>query len=43
VIARGTRGAGTGVGTAQTGLLRLYVLAVAAGVAILALVFISAR
>jgi NADH-quinone oxidoreductase subunit L len=43
VIARGTRGAGAGVGTAQTGLLRVDVLAVAAGVAILALVFISAR
>ncbi|HSC91053.1 MAG TPA: NADH-quinone oxidoreductase subunit L, partial [Gaiellaceae bacterium] len=42
-IARGARGAGAGVGTAQTGLLRLYVLAVAAGVAILTLVFISAR
>ena len=43
VLARGTREAGAGVGGIQTGLLRLYVLAVAAGVAILALVFISAR
>jgi NADH-quinone oxidoreductase subunit L len=43
VLARGTRGVGTGVGTAQSGQLRLYVLAVAAGVAILTLVFISTR
>ena len=43
VLARGTREAGAGVGGIQTGLLRLYVLAVAAGVAILTLVFISAR
>jgi NADH-quinone oxidoreductase subunit L len=42
-LARGARGAGTGVGTAQTGLLSLYVLALAAGVAILALVFVSVR
>ncbi|MGE5692122.1 MAG: NADH-quinone oxidoreductase subunit L [Pseudomonadota bacterium] len=42
-VARGTREAGTGVGTAQTGLLRLYVLAVAAGVAILTFVFVVAR
>ena len=43
LLARGAREAGTGVGGIQTGLLRLYVLAVAAGVAILTLVFISAR
>jgi NADH-quinone oxidoreductase subunit L len=43
LVARGTREAGSGVGGIQTGLLRLYVLAVAAGVAILTLVFISAR
>jgi NADH-quinone oxidoreductase subunit L len=43
ILARGTREAGAGVGGIQTGLLRLYVLAVAAGVAILTLVFISAR
>ena len=42
-VARGARGAGTGVGSAQTGLLRLYVLALAAGVAILTLVFVSVR
>ncbi|MFN2471377.1 MAG: NADH-quinone oxidoreductase subunit L [Gaiellaceae bacterium] len=38
-----TRGAGAHVGEAQTGLVRAYALAVAGGVAVLALVFVAAR
>jgi NADH-quinone oxidoreductase subunit L len=37
------RGAGRGLSEAQTGLLRTYALAIAGGVAVLALVFLSVR
>ena len=39
----GQRELGEGVARAQTGLLRTYALAIAAGVAVLALVFVSVR
>ena len=42
-VATGTRRLGGGVTQAQTGLLRTYVLAIAGGVAVLALVFVSVR
>jgi NADH-quinone oxidoreductase subunit L len=42
-IAGGTRQLGTRVGQAQTGLLRTYALAIAGGLAVLALVFVSVR
>jgi NADH-quinone oxidoreductase subunit L len=42
-IALGAREAGEGVARAQTGFLRTYALAIAAGVAVLALVFVSTR
>ena len=42
-VAEGTRELGRGVGQAQTGFLRTYALAIAAGVAVLALVFVSVR
>jgi NADH-quinone oxidoreductase subunit L len=42
-VAEGTRGAGVGLGRLQTGYLRVYALAIAAGVAILLLVFVSVR
>jgi NADH-quinone oxidoreductase subunit L len=42
-VALGTRGLGRGVGEAQTGYLRTYAMAIALGVAILAIVFISVR
>jgi NADH-quinone oxidoreductase subunit L len=42
-VSRGTRRVGRGVGEAQTGLLRTYVLALAGSVAVLALVFVSVR
>jgi NADH-quinone oxidoreductase subunit L len=42
-IAGGTREIGARVGQAQTGLLRTYALAIAGGLAILALVFVSVR
>jgi NADH-quinone oxidoreductase subunit L len=42
-IAGATRELGARVGQAQTGLLRTYALAIAGGVAILALVFVSVR
>jgi NADH-quinone oxidoreductase subunit L len=42
-VSTGTRRVGRGVGEAQTGLLRTYVLALAGSVAVLALVFVSVR
>jgi NADH-quinone oxidoreductase subunit L len=42
-VSTGTRRVGRGVGEAQTGLVRLYVLALAGSVAVLALVFVSVR
>ena len=42
-IAGGTRELGARVGQAQTGLLRTYALAIAGGLAVLALVFVSVR
>jgi NADH-quinone oxidoreductase subunit L len=42
-VSMGTRRVGRGVGEAQTGLLRTYVLALAGSVAVLALVFVSVR
>jgi len=42
-VSSGARGLGRGVGHAQTGYLRTYALAIAAGVAVLALVFVSVR
>ncbi|MBA2475506.1 MAG: NADH-quinone oxidoreductase subunit L [Actinobacteria bacterium] len=42
-IAGGTRGVGRGLSHAQTGYLRTYALAIAGGLAILALVFVSVR
>jgi NADH-quinone oxidoreductase subunit L len=42
-IADGTRELGARVGSAQTGLLRTYALAIAGGLAILGLVFVSVR
>ena len=42
-ISLGTRRAGEEVGEAQSGLVRLYALALAASVAVLALVFVSVR
>jgi NADH-quinone oxidoreductase subunit L len=42
-IAGGTRQLGARIGQAQTGLLRTYALAIAGGLAILALVFVSVR
>ena len=42
-LARGTRDLGRAFGSAQTGFLRTYVLAIAGGVAVLALVFVSVR
>jgi hypothetical protein len=42
-VAEGTRGVGVGLGRLQTGYLRVYALAIAAGVAILLLVFVSVR
>ncbi|MDP8910502.1 MAG: NADH-quinone oxidoreductase subunit L [Actinomycetota bacterium] len=42
-LAAGVRDAGRGVGEAQTGLLRTYALAIAGGVALLAVVFVAAR
>jgi NADH-quinone oxidoreductase subunit L len=42
-VAEGSRGLGAGLGRVQTGFLRVYALAIAGGVAVLALVFISAR
>jgi NADH-quinone oxidoreductase subunit L len=42
-VAEGTRGAGVGLGRLQTGYLRVYALMIAAGVAVLALVFVSVR
>ena len=42
-VAGGTRGLGVGLGRLQTGYLRVYALAIAGGVAVLALVFVSVR
>ena len=42
-VAGATRGLGRGVGQAQTGFLRTYALAIAAGLAVLAMVFVSVR
>jgi NADH-quinone oxidoreductase subunit L len=42
-LAIGTRELGEGASEVQTGLLRTYALAIAAGVAVLALVFVSVR
>jgi NADH-quinone oxidoreductase subunit L len=42
-VAEGTREAGQGVARLQTGYLRVYALAIATGVAVLALVFVSVR
>ena len=42
-VALGAREAGEGVARVQTGFLRTYALAIAAGVAVLALVFVSTR
>ncbi len=42
-LALGTRGTGRILGRVQTGLLRLYALALAGGLAILVVVFISVR
>ncbi|MGH3103343.1 MAG: NADH-quinone oxidoreductase subunit L [Gaiellaceae bacterium] len=42
-LAGGTRELGRGVGQAQTGFLRTYALAIAGGLAVLALVFVSVR
>jgi NADH-quinone oxidoreductase subunit L len=42
-VAGGTRGLGAGFARLQTGFLRVYALAVAGGVAILALVFVASR
>jgi NADH-quinone oxidoreductase subunit L len=42
-VSTGTRRVGRGVGDAQTGLVRIYVLALAGSVAVLALVFVSVR
>ena len=39
----GTREVGSRVGQAQTGYLRTYALAIASGLAVLALVFVSVR
>jgi len=43
VVADGTRRAGGGVSQTQTGLVRSYALALAFGVAVLVLVFLSVR
>jgi NADH-quinone oxidoreductase subunit L len=42
-VAGGTRGLGAGFARLQTGFLRVYALAVAGGVAVLALVFVASR
>ena len=42
-LARGTRDVARGVSEAQTGLLRTYALAIAGGLAVLLVVFISVR
>jgi len=42
-LALGTRGSGRILGRVQTGLLRLYALALASGLAVLVVVFISVR
>ena len=43
MVADGTRRAGGGVSQTQTGLVRSYALALAFGVAVLVLVFLSVR